>query len=100
MDPVVVLPLLIAIGVIFVMVPVGLAVYAHYRRQKLVRCPETDGDAAVLIAAGRAGIAAAFGGRSLRAVSCSLWPERRACGQACLRGEVDALVPAATPPAA
>lgn len=33
-----------------------------------------------------AGVAAAFGGSSLRVRECSLWPENSGCGEECLPG--------------
>lgn len=84
MNPWVVVPALALVAVVYVLLPVGLAMSAHYRRPKVVRCPLTDAEAA--IAVGRTGLAEALGRRSLRRVSsCSLWPERRECNRACLR---------------
>jgi hypothetical protein len=71
------------LAVIYVLVPVGAAMSAHYRRPKLVRCPLTGRKTALRVE--RAGVAEALGRRSLRRVSyCSLWPERRHCPQSCL----------------
>jgi hypothetical protein len=72
---------LLAVG--YVMVPVGLAARQHFRRHKLVRCPRLGLSAGVLIR--RAGLAEAFGCRSLRRVSeCTFWPRHQGCGQRCL----------------
>ncbi|MBI4638891.1 MAG: hypothetical protein HY727_21350 [Candidatus Rokubacteria bacterium] len=83
MNPWIVLPTLAVLAVVFVMLPVGLAVYASYGRQKLVRCPETGGQAAVAVDRYRAGLGAALGTRLTRIRACSLWPGRQGCGQAC-----------------
>jgi hypothetical protein len=69
--------------VFYVMIPLGLAARAHFRRHKLVRCPVVGLSAGVLI--DRAGVAEALGCRSLRRVSdCTFWPRHQACAQRCL----------------
>jgi hypothetical protein len=71
-----------AIGVIYIMIPVGLAARGYFRRYKLVRCPVVGLGAGIVVS--RAGIAEALGCRSLRRVSdCTFWPRRRNCSQRC-----------------
>jgi hypothetical protein len=83
MNPWPVLLAMVVLAVLYVMVPVGLAMASSYRRPKLLRCPLTKADAAVVV--GRSGLAEALGARSLRRIaSCSLWPQR-GCVQACRR---------------
>ena len=84
MNPLIVLPTIIGLSVVYVMLPVGLAVFSRYRRRKFLRCPEAQTGAQIQVDARRAGLSAAFGRPSLRVATCSLWPERRRCGQACL----------------
>jgi hypothetical protein len=84
MNPLLVLPAIIALSVGFVMLPVGLAVYAQYRRRKFLRCPETAAGAQIRVDARRAGLTAAVGRPLLRVTTCSLWPERQGCAQDCL----------------
>ena len=76
----------IILAVVFVMLPVGFAVYATWRRPRQLRCPVTERDTAVGVDAQAAGVAAAFGGGSLSVRDCSLWPENSGCGQECLLG--------------
>lgn len=71
-----------------------LAMFARGRRgrhPRRLRCPVTERDTLVGVDAYGAGVAAAFGGSSLRVRGCSLWPENSGCGQECLlpslRGE-------------
>jgi hypothetical protein len=83
MNPWMILVGLVLIAVVFVALPVGLAMSAHYRRWKIVGCPMTYRPAAILV--GRAGLAEALGIRALRRVrGCSLWPERCGCDRRCL----------------
>ncbi len=76
----------IVLTVVYVMLPVGLAVYAIWRRPRRLRCPVTERDTLVGVDAYGAGVAAAFGRSSLRVHECSLWPENSGCGQECLLG--------------
>ena len=83
MNPWLVLPAIVVLAVLYIMVPAGLVMASYYRRPKLLRCPLTKADAAVV--GGRSGLAEALGTRSLRRIaSCSLWPQR-GCVQACRR---------------
>lgn len=76
----------IVLTVVYVMLPVGFAVFAAWRRPRRLRCPVTDRDTLAVVDAYGAGVAAAFGGNSLRVRECSLWPENSGCGQGCLLG--------------
>ena len=74
----------VLIAALYVMLPVGFAMSARYRRQKLVDCPVGYRPATILV--GRAGLAEATGIRALRRIRrCSLWPERRSCARRCLK---------------
>lgn len=84
MNPWIVLPAIVALGVVYVMLPIGLSAFFDYRHRKPVRCPVTGEGAWVLVNAPRAGVTAAFGHPALRVRSCSLWPPRDDCGQDCL----------------
>lgn len=85
MDPWIVLAAIIALGVVYVALPVALGEFFRYYRRKFLQCPVTGEEAWILIDARRAGASAAFGRPSLRIRSCSLWPARYACGRDCLR---------------
>jgi hypothetical protein len=77
---------LIGLTAVFVMLPVGLAVYSACRQPRRLRCPVTERDAAVRVDAYGAAVAAALGADSVRVSACSLWPENSGCGQECLLG--------------
>jgi len=79
----VVLAGVVLIAALYVVLPAGLAMWACYRRQKLVDCPVGYRPATILV--GRAGLAAATGIRALRRIRrCSLLPTRRECARRCL----------------
>lgn len=86
MNALTLIPALVLIAVLYVLVPVAAAVFAHYRNGTRLRCPVTDRNALVLVDARRAAVGEVFGRPSLQAKSCSLWPEQRGCAQACLTG--------------
>ena len=70
------------VAVVYIVIPVGLAARGHFRSHKLVHCPVVGLGAGVII--GRAGLAEAFGRRSLRGISdCTFWPRRKGCAQRC-----------------
>ena len=80
-----VLAAVVALAVVYVMVPVGFAVFSHYRHPKRVRCPKSGQDATVMIDPRRAGLAAAAGGHWLALRSCSLLRDPVICGAWCAR---------------
>jgi hypothetical protein len=82
MDPSVVLIGLAVVAVVFVLLPVGAAMASRFRDARSVRCPESRTDAVVTV--GRAGLAEVLGTPAARRITtCSLWPERGGCAQAC-----------------
>ncbi len=83
MNPWLILPAIAALAIVYVLLPVGLTTFSRYRRQLNLRCPETGEEAGLLFHAGRAGLSACFGRPALSVRNCSLWPERRGCGQEC-----------------
>jgi len=54
-----------------------------YQRVRAVTCPETREPAAIQIDARRAALTALAGNVDYRLTSCSRWPEKRNCNQAC-----------------
>jgi hypothetical protein len=84
MNPWVVVPLLAAVAVAFVLLPVALAAWGHYRRPKQVDCPLAGRPATVLIGAPQAALAALVGAPPPLVRACSLWPRYLGCPQACL----------------
>jgi hypothetical protein len=74
----------LGIGVLYVLLPLVADTFRRYRRSRVLRCPETGGQAEVGVDASRAAFTSAFGRPQLRAESCSLWPEKEKCAQDCL----------------
>jgi len=63
----------------------GLRTYFKLGGKRLVTCPETQKIAAVDLDTVHLARDAAFGTPHLRLSECSRWPERRGCGQECLK---------------
>jgi hypothetical protein len=59
--------------------------YFKFRGIRLITCPETRKPAAVEVDAKYAALIAPISARGLRLKDCSRWPERKDCGQECLR---------------
>jgi hypothetical protein len=62
----------------------AIRVYARFRGQHLVSCPEDKQPAAVRVAAGKAAAYCFKGQGQISLKRCSHWPERAKCGQECL----------------
>lgn len=75
---------ILAAAVVYVLLPVVGDTFRRYRVSKVLRCPETGKEAEVGIDASRAALTSAVGHPLLRVKNCSLWPERKDCGQDCL----------------
>jgi hypothetical protein len=76
--------LAIALVALFLAWTAGRA-YVRYRGARLVECPENEQVAAVQVDAVRAAAGAPFGKAGLQLSACTRWPERRGCGEECLR---------------
>lgn len=75
---------LVGAGVLAAALRLAFRAYRRYRGTRVVVCPEKAEFAAVEVDAMTAAISAPYGKPDLRLDSCSLWPEREGCGQACL----------------
>ena len=84
MDPWIVMPSLIAIAIVFVVLPIALGTYTAYRGPKTVRCPVDGQPAAIRVERGIAAVSAVAGVRAHCIASCSLWPGRVGCNEECL----------------
>jgi hypothetical protein len=71
----------------------AIAVYYLARRraagERVITCPETRTTEVVRVDAGHAAWSEMRGDRNLRLEKCSRWPEKKECGQDCLR-EIEA----------
>jgi hypothetical protein len=59
--------------------------YLRFRGTRVITCPETSKPAAVRLDAQHAALTAALKAPHLRLSTCTRWPERKDCGQECLR---------------
>ncbi|MBI4611687.1 MAG: hypothetical protein HY726_22080 [Candidatus Rokubacteria bacterium] len=75
---------IVAVGVVYVLLPVVVATFLQYRAKRSLRCPEMGTNAEMTVDARRAALTSAVGRPLLRVKSCSLWPERNECRQTCL----------------
>jgi hypothetical protein len=76
----------LALAVVYVLVPVALGTYRRLRGPRYVVCPETDRCTEVSLGGIRAGLGSAAGGRWMRVSGCGRWPEKKGCDQRCLAG--------------
>lgn len=83
-QPWIVVIAVLAAALLYVLAPVVADTFRRYRSKRMLRCPETGGQAEVGIDASRAAVTSAFGRPHLRAENCSLWPEKEQCKQECL----------------
>jgi hypothetical protein len=77
---------IVAVGALYVVVPVVANTYRRFRGPRTVTCPETNQPADIELDSVHAAAGAAFGKPDLRVERCSRWPERHECGQECLSG--------------
>ncbi len=77
--------ILIILTPIVLIVGSALSVYFKLRGARLITCPETGKCAAVELDATHAALVSPIGLRRFRLSDCSRWPERKDCGQDCLR---------------
>jgi hypothetical protein len=62
----------------------GVRMYRIYNEARLVNCPEKVEAAVVKIHATRAVASSLAGRNNLHLRSCSFWPEKKGCDQACV----------------
>lgn len=83
-NPWIVLAGIVAVGVIYVLLPVIADVFGRFRRSRQLGCPETNTNAEVTVDAKYAALTSAFRHPLLRVKDCSLWPKRAGCEQSCV----------------
>ena len=83
--PWIIIAAIAAIAVLYILLPVAADTFSRYRAKRVLRCPETGGEAEVSVDASRAAFFSTLGRTILRVKDCSLWPERKGCGQDCLK---------------
>ncbi|MFQ5840000.1 MAG: hypothetical protein ACE5HK_04700 [Candidatus Methylomirabilales bacterium] len=88
---------LLALGLVYVVLPTVLDAFRRFRRGRVVRCPETHAEATVHLDARHAAWTTAIGPPVLRIRDCSLWPERQGCSRVCLKSLPEGRAEPATP---
>ena len=83
-NPWIVLIAVLAVALLYVLMPLMADTYRRLRKSRALRCPETGGQVRVDIDASRAAVTSAFGRPLLRVRRCSLWPAKEQCNQGCL----------------
>lgn len=83
MTPWTVLLGLVLVAVVFVLAPVGLAAFWHWRRPWRLTCPRAGTLAQIRVGATRAAVASVLG-RRVSIDRCSLWPAVRGCREECM----------------
>jgi hypothetical protein len=81
---------ILAIGALYVVLPVMAMAYGKYREARTVTCPETGEETTVQPDAKHAALMEAVGREEVRLCDCSRWPERRDCAQTCREQLVEA----------
>ncbi|MFY9572635.1 MAG: hypothetical protein WAV20_14645 [Blastocatellia bacterium] len=76
--------IVITLALLYFVAPFAVGAYLRYRGKRVITCPETHKPAAVEVDARHAALTAAVTYPDLRLKSCTRWPERDDCGQACL----------------
>jgi hypothetical protein len=84
MNPWIVLPSLAVVALVFVLIPVALAVYSRFRAPSRVPCPVEHAEARIQVDPGAAARAELLGRPHLTVVGCSFWPTRAGCAQRCV----------------
>ncbi len=102
MTPWIVLLGLALVATVFVLAPVGLAAFWHWRRPWRLTCPRAGTLAQIRVGATRAAVASVLG-RRVSIDRCSLWPAVRGCREECMAlpvSEARAMRPGEAPPRA
>lgn len=75
----------LGLGFLYVWARAGVPAFLSYRGTRVVKCPENGNVAAVAVDAGHAAATAFRRQPELRLAACSRWPEKKGCGEECLR---------------
>lgn len=73
------------LGVLYIATRLFLGGYLKYKGTRVITCPETKQPASIHLDSGHAASTGIFGDPELRLSDCSRWPEKKDCGQECLR---------------
>lgn len=74
---------IVAVALIYVVLPIVADTFLRYRAKRMVHCPVENKPARVLVDAPLAALTAVPGPPKLRIDRCSFWPDRADCAQRC-----------------
>ena len=83
--PIITIASIIALALLYVLLPLVIHTFQRYRHKRVLTCPETEGLAEIDIDAPHAAFSSAFGEPLLRVRNCTLWPKKKGCREGCLR---------------
>jgi len=78
--------MVLALGGLYVLLPLVVHTFQRYRNKRVMTCPETGGLAEVDIDSRRAALTSAIGRPLLKVKNCTLWPKKKGCDEDCLKG--------------
>jgi hypothetical protein len=83
---------ILAVGVLYVLLPIAMDEYFRLRGPRVVTCPDTQAAVEIDLDAGFGAVTALSGRPRLRVKECERWQDEqsRSCAQGCLQG-IDAL---------
>jgi hypothetical protein len=73
------------LGMFVIVLPFAMDLYRRFNFRKVVTCPETRGLTEVKLNALWAALTGIFCKPALRVKSCTLWPKKKGCAEACVR---------------
>ena len=83
--PLILAAAIIALGGLYVLLPLVVHTFQRYRNKRLMTCPEIGGPADVNIDSRRAAFSSAFGRPLLKIKNCTLWPKKKGCDEDCIK---------------
>jgi hypothetical protein len=75
---------IVALGAVYVLVPVAAHTYRRLLGPKTVTCPETLRRTRIELDARHGALTSTFGDAKLKVAKCARWPDHRDCDQNCL----------------
>jgi hypothetical protein len=82
--PLILAAAIIALGGLYVLLPLVIHTFQRYRNKRVMTCPETESPAEINIDAQRAAFSSAFGRPLLKIKNCTLWPKKKGCDEDCI----------------
>ena len=83
--PYAVIGVMLAIGLIYVAIPLFVGACRTWRAPRFVTCPHQHVGAEVTVKPWRAALTSLFRKPWLKVKSCTFWPECRGCDESCKR---------------